>query len=229
MPAVKAYKLIGIIIFVFACILVVSVFPPKSSKDETWFQLDPIMLDKIEYKYGWAAKQRFVAWQKLMDTAKTIPERDQLQQVNDFFNRNIEFSNDLVLWLKNDYWATPIELLAKGAGDCEDFSIAKYFTLIEIGVDENKLRITYVTVLNLNIPHMVLTYFELPRSIPLVLDNLKSDISLATDRNDLLPIYSFNGSGLWLDKIKNNGLSVGNADRLNKWADLKQRMMGKLR
>lgn len=185
------------------------------------------MLERIEQKYGPAAKQRFVDWQQLMDKSRLLSERDKLQQVNDFFNRNIRFVDDLVLWLKNDYWATPIELLAQGAGDCEDFSIAKYFTLVEIGVDETKLRITYVKVLKLNLAHMVLTYFESPHAIPLVLDNLKPDISSATERSDLLPVYSFNGSGLWLAKIKGNSPAVGNANRLNLWADLKRRMLEK--
>lgn len=227
MPAVNSHILIRISIFVIAGIAVIYAFFSVPSKIEGRLQFEPIMLEKIERKYGSVARQRFVDWQKLMDAGRTMPERDKLQQVNDFFNRNIEFVDDIVLWLKNDYWATPIELLAQGAGDCEDFSIAKYFTLVEMGVDESKLRITYVTVLKLNLSHMVLTYFESPHAVPSVLDNLKPGISSAADRNDLLPVYSFNGSGLWLAKIKGSGQSVGKADRLNLWADLKRRMMEK--
>ena len=224
MRAVKYRILIGIIIFVIACIAVIRAFFLEPNKVEGWLQLQPIMLERIEHKYGPAARQRFVDWQKLMAAGKMIPEQDKLQLVNDFFNRNIQFADDLVVWLKNDYWATPVELLAKGAGDCEDFSIAKYFTLIEIGVDESKLRITYVKALKLNLPHMVLSYFGAPKAVPLVLDNLKQNISSATDRSDLLPVYSFNGTSLWLAKIKGSGQPVGNADRLNLWADLKRRM-----
>jgi predicted transglutaminase-like cysteine proteinase len=226
-PAVKCHILIHLIIFVLTFIFVICIFFSEPSKVENSLQLQPFMLERIEHIYGAAARQRFVAWQKLMDTGKTIPELDKLQQVNDFFNRNIEFVADLVVWLKNDYWATPVELLAKGAGDCEDFSIAKYFTLIEIGVDESKLRITYVKALKLNLPHMVLTYFKSPKAVPLVLDNINPDISLATDRSDLLPVYSFNGSSLWLAKIKGSGQMVGNSDRLNLWNDLKRRMLEK--
>ena len=61
--------------------------------------------------------------------------------------------------------------------------------------------------------------------MPLVLDNLKPNISSATDRSDLLPVYSFNGTSLWLAKIKGSGQPVGNADRLSLWADLKRRML----
>ena len=228
MPAVKYRLLTGFIIVVIAGLGVIHGFFSEPDKNEDWLPLQPVMLDKIERKYGPAARQRFIDWQQLMVTGKMLPERDKLQQVNDFFNRHITFSSDLVVWLKNDYWATPVELLAKRAGDCEDFSIAKYFTLIETGVDESKLRITYVKALQLNLPHMVLTYFESPQTVPLVLDNLTPNISSATERSDLLPVYSFNGSSLWLAKIKGSGQSVGNADRLNMWADLKQRMLEKV-
>ncbi len=231
MPAVKYQIFFRIIIFVVICIACISIireFFSEASNVEGWLQLQPVMLEKIEKKYGSAAKQRFVDWQKLMETGKIMTEQDKLEHVNNFFNSNIKFVDDSVLWLKSDYWATPVEFLAKGAGDCEDFSIAKYFTLIEIGVDESKLRITYVKALDFNLSHMVLTYFESPQAVPLVLDSLKPNIRYATDRNDLLPVYSFNGRSLWLAKIKGSGQLVGNADQLNQWADLKRRMLEKL-
>jgi len=189
--------------------------------------LDISLLDKIEKKYGIIIRQRFVNWQNLIETGKSVSDEEKLRLVNDFFNQNIRFVDDRTQWHKEDYWATPMELLAHGGGDCEDFSIAKYFTLLEMGVDDNKLRITYVKALELNQAHMVLTYFETPQAIPLVLDNLKPDIALATERSDLEPVYSFNGSGLWLAKIKGSGKQVGSAGKLNPWADLKRRMMQK--
>lgn len=190
-------------------------------------RLDENLLNQIEQNHGSLVRQRFTHWQDLIQNGKTAAEADKLRLVNDFFNQNIRFTNDIAQWGKEDYWATPMELLAQGAGDCEDFSIAKYFTLLEMGVDDSKLRITYVKALELNQAHMVLTYFVSPQAVPLVLDNLKLDISPATDRNDLEPVYSFNGSGLWLAKIKGAGQQVGKAAKLNPWADLKRRMLQK--
>lgn len=225
MQAVKVYKYIGLCLFIIASIVVISTRFSTPSRVGNGLRFAPSMLDRIETEYGTAARQRFVEWQKLMDTLSTAPEFDKLQRVNDFFNHNIRFADDLTLWLKADYWATPVEFLYKGAGDCEDFSIAKYFTLVEIGVAESKLRITYVKALELNQAHMVLTYFETPNAVPLVLDNLKPTINPATERNDLQPVYSFNGSGLWLAKVKGGGQQISDAERLNPWADLKRRML----
>ena len=67
---------------------------------------------------------------------------------------------------------------------------------------------------------MVLTYFENKRAIPLVLDNLIIDINPANQRQDLVPVYSFNGQSLWLAKRRGNGQRVGDASRLSLWEDL---------
>jgi len=183
------------------------------------------LLAKIQSKYGQEAYNRVKQWQELMLTAKQLPEQEKLLKVNDFFNRHIEFADDIYIWDVNDYWATPLEMLIKGAGDCEDYSIAKYFTLKELGVSEGKMRITYVKALKLNQAHMVLTYFSTPRVVPVVLDNLIAEIKPATQRTDLLPVYSFNGSGLWLAKSRGSGKRVGESTRLNMWTELKERML----
>jgi len=187
--------------------------------------ISSILLAKIQQKFGGEAVTRIEQWQNLMRTGKNLPEKEKLRQVNQFFNQRIEFVDDIYLWGVKDYWATPIEFLARGAGDCEDYSIAKYFTLKELGVSEKKIRITYVKALKLRQAHMVLTYFETPRSIPVVLDNLIPTIKPATQRKDLLPVYSFNGSGLWLAKSRGSGKKVGSSSRLNMWESLKARML----
>ncbi len=189
------------------------------------FEISQELIAKIEAKYGKSATDRVLQWQQLMLTHQALPELEKLQKVNDFFNQGINFVDDSALWQVNDYWATPVEFLAQGAGDCEDYAIAKFFTLKELGVAEEKMRITYVKAIRLNQAHMVLTYFETPRSVPVVLDNLIPEIKLASSRDDLLPVYSFNGSGLWLAKARGAGQRVGDADRLSLWSDLTQRIL----
>ncbi len=182
------------------------------------------LLAKIEAQYNRFARQRIESWQTLVAENKNLTDLEKLDVVNNFFNTNLLFMNDINLWQKEDYWATPIEALSIGAGDCEDYSIAKYFTLKELGVDEERLRITYVKAVELDQAHMVLTYFESKRSIPLVLDNIDTEIKLATNRKDLVPVYSFNGAGLWLAKSRGTGKRVGNASRLSLWEELGNRM-----
>ena len=112
-------------------------------------------------------KQRIDAWQHLLATQKQTPELEQLKVVNLFFNKQMRYVEDIDLWRQVDYWETPIEGLWKGAGDCEDYAIAKYFSLRHLGVSSDKLRITYVKALRQNRAHMVLTYYASPDAMRL--------------------------------------------------------------
>lgn len=187
------------------------------------FSLDTELLNKAELKYGTDARSRLVAWEELIIQDNSQSDLEKLERVNNFFNL-MEFVDDSIHWGEKDYWATPIEFLGTKGGDCEDFSIAKYFTLKAMGVDEEKLNLTYVKALNYNVHHMVLTYFSTPEDEPLVLDNLVPIIKPASQRTDLIPIYSFNGTGLWLAKQRGRGKLAGSSSRLQRWQDLIERM-----
>ncbi|MEW8043741.1 MAG: sulfate adenylyltransferase [gamma proteobacterium symbiont of Phacoides pectinatus] len=185
------------------------------------------VIEGVERKYGAEARRRVESWKRLMEEKAGLGEREKLELVNDFFNR-LPYYSDWRLWGKEDYWATPIEALGKHGADCEDYSIAKYFTLRALGVAEEKMRITYVKALELNEAHMVLTYYKTPGAVPLVLDNLKKRILSADRRKDLAPVYSFNADGLWLAKSLGQGKKVGSSSRINLWQQLKQRMAEEL-
>ena len=182
---------------------------------------------KLAQQFGPVAKNRLTAWKEILTAPKykKMSEREKLEAVNDFMNQT-PFISDLQHWGKEDYWATPIEFLSTNGGDCEDYSIAKYFTLRALGVPDEKLRITYVKELVIyNEAHMVLAYFPTPDSEPLVLDNINKSIRPASTRTDLLPVYSFNGSGLWLAKEQTGrAQSVGGSDRIGHWRDLQARL-----
>ena len=187
------------------------------------FHLSTELLNKMEQKYGKSARSRLVAWEELVVTDNSQTDLEKLEKVNNFFNQ-MEFVDDIVQWKTEDYWATPIEFLGTQAGDCEDFTIAKYFTLKAMGVKEENLNLTYVKALTYNVHHMVLAYYSTPGSEPLILDNIITVIKPSSQRTDLLPIYSFNGTGLWLAKQRGRGKLAGSSSRLQRWQDLMQRM-----
>ncbi|PYY68298.1 hypothetical protein CRX42_22530 [Pseudomonas jessenii] len=168
-------------------------------------------------------QQRINDWQYLLASQKQLGELEQLNVVNRFFNKQLRYVEDIDLWHEVDYWETPIEALWKGAGDCEDYAIAKYFSLRHLGVSSEKLRITYVKALTQNRAHMVLTYYSSPEAEPLVLDSLIEAIKPASQRKDLLPVYSFNAEGLWLPGAKGNK-KVGDTKRLSRWQDVLKKM-----
>lgn len=211
-------RLSGYGLFIAACLL----FPPLSATTKSTLDANHI-ISTLSQHYGERAGLRAKAWFKMVNEAQQASEKQKLEKVNTFFNL-FNFVDDKVLWGDSNYWATPMEFIGVSAGDCEDFSIAKYFTLLQAGVPEDKLRITMVKATSVNQYHMVLAYYETPSSIPLVLDNLDKQIKPATQRGDLIPVYSFNGKQLWLNKEKGRGVLAGSSSRLEKWNDLKNRL-----
>ncbi|MGS2724448.1 transglutaminase-like cysteine peptidase [Porticoccus sp. GXU_MW_L64] len=193
------------------------------SQEDSLFSLSDDLLNKVEEKHGPAARNRLVFWQNLIQGHQQNEEQEKLEAVNDFFN-GARFTNDMELWKQKDYWATPVEFLIQDAGDCEDYSIAKYFTLRELGVPGDKLRITYVTATRLNQAHMVLAYYPTPSSEPLILDNLNRRIKPASQRTDLIPVYSFNAESLWLSRSRNESQHSGSSEQIKAWSDLTQRI-----
>jgi len=182
----------------------------------------PEFLNNIAKQFGPEAKKRIIDWQNLIEQHASSSDHQTIIKVNKFFNR-IRFISDEKHWGDRDFWATPVEMLSTNGGDCEDFSIAKYFTLRELGIADEKLRITYVTAVELNQAHMVLAYYETPESEPLILDNLINKIKPASQRSDLIPVYSFNGNYLWMSKERGRGI-LGGSQRINLWRDLNIRI-----
>lgn len=185
--------------------------------------VDSATLAAVERNNGPDARLRVEAWQRLLDDTSIRSDQDKLDAVNRFFNQLV-FVSDAEHWGREDYWATPLEFLATGGGDCEDFAVAKYFSLKALGVPVDRLRMTYVKAIRLNEAHMVLTYYATPSAEPVVLDNLVPDIRPASSRKDLVPVYSFNGDGLWLAKERGLGRFVGSPDRLSRWTELQKRV-----
>ena len=152
-------------------------------------------------RYGDTGSASVEAWRELLANASTSTERGQLRAVNDFFNGRVSWTTDEALFGQADYWATPLETLALGAGDCEDFSIAKYVTLLELGIPAHALRLVYVKAIRPGLApqaHMVLAWYETPGSSPMILDNINTLLLPAEQRGDLKPVFSFNHMDLWL-------------------------------
>jgi predicted transglutaminase-like cysteine proteinase len=176
-------------------------------------------------RYGIHAQQTLADLEATVNELRPLSEAVKIKRINAFFNDHIQiFDSDMNIWGQSDYWATPLESLGKNAGDCEDYSIAKYILLKELGIPIERLKLTYVRA-QIGGPHskvfqahMVLSYYPETSAEPLILDNLISDIRPASRRSDLSPIFSFNDDGLWVGSAtapKSNATS-----HLSRWRDL---------
>ena len=145
------------------------------------------------------AQNRLAAFRQLLATNQNQLPDEKLQAVNLFFNQ-FSYLKDERYEGVTDYWKTPAEFIVDGAGDSEDFAMAKYFTLRALSIPTKTLRIAYVKSLDHNQSHMVLAYYSTPFTEPLILDNLLNTILPASKRDDITPVYSFDGERLWLAK-----------------------------
>ena len=185
------------------------------------------LLKLAQQRYGSNAAKTVVELQNVINNVKSLPEADKLKRVNEYINKKFQFIDDQTVWQQADYWASPLEMIGKSAGDCEDFSIIKYMTLVDAGVATDKLRLSYVkakiggTNSTLTQAHMVVTYYADPDAEPLILDNLISEIRPASRRPDLTPVFSFNQGGVYAGSGSQASASI---DRLSRWKDVLLRM-----
>jgi len=184
---------------------------------------------QLRERFGPARIPLLYDWQKVLVGSKSLTEKDKLRKVNDFINSNIGFDDDMSIWSQSEYWATPLETIGQGRGDCEDFAIIKYYSLRDAGISLAKLRLVYVKA-RLSGPngpylqsHMVLAYYATPNAEPLVLDSLMAEIKPASQRGDLQPIFSFNSEAIWNGVAGNAAQRYGGTVQLSRWQDLLQR------
>jgi hypothetical protein len=103
---------------------------------------------------------------------------------------------------KQDYWATPLEVLGRAKGGCEDFAIAVCVTLKLLGILSEKRRMTYVKARIggaqsiRDQAHRVLSHYPAPGDEPLGLDMLNPDSWPTSRRSDLTVVFGFNTKGL---------------------------------
>lgn len=151
-------------------------------------------LSKIAKK-SYITKNRIVDYTKRMSQLKSKNNDRQLKELNLYLNQLLP-QYDAITQDAEDYWETPKEFLKIGYGDCEDYVIIKYYSLIKLGFDEKKLFITVVKEKFTGSYHMVLSYFKTPQESPLVLDNLSFRILTLDKRSDLHAELFINSSGV---------------------------------
>ena len=164
-------------------------------------------------------RQRLDGWQLLLDSPqnRVLDDAGKLKLVNDFVNQT-PFQCDAAQWCVEDYWATPIELIANHGGDCEDFAIAKFYALRALGIADEQLRMIYARIEHRGVKgsHVVLAYYAAPGAEPLILDNMDKKISPATTRSDLTPVFSFNLKDVRTERLWPAALGK---EALNPWRD----------
>ncbi|QOP46732.1 hypothetical protein FM071_06985 [Sulfurimonas paralvinellae] len=171
------------------------------------------------------SKNRILDYQQTMQKLAILPKSKQLTQLNLYLNSLLP-QYDAVTKHKEDYWATPKEFLTIGYGDCEDYVIIKYYSLLHLGYDKRHLYLTIVKEKFHGGYHMVLSYFKQLGSSPLILDNLSFKILPLKQRSDLQAELFINTAGVY--KMERNGSLIKIADKYKEFEDLQKRVLKNL-
>jgi len=140
----------------------------------------------------------FIQLKKILPSLNN--EYKVLLRVNNFFNK-FRSQSDLETYGTREYWASRKEFLIKGKGDCEDYALAKYFTLIEAGIPKEKLSISIAKVKNNSDYHIVVLYKNNKESQSFVLDNINYKIKSLSSRKDLTTFYTYNSDIKQIENI----------------------------
>jgi len=134
------------------------------------------------------------SWPATREAMKEKPRLEQLNVVNRFFNR-YPYRTDMEVYGVQDYWASPAEFM-KNSGDCEDYSIIKYYALKQLGVDPDSMRIVVLTDVIRNLAHAVLAvYYE---GNAYILDNLSNLVLPHTRLTHYRAQFSLNENYRWV-------------------------------
>lgn len=180
-----------------------------------------LTLGETETAVAASSQKRLKDWETLTERLRNVPLNQRIEETNAFFNR-LAYKSDARLWGKEDYWATPVEFLKRGAGDCEDYAIAKYITLRNAGVPESQLRLAYVRFKPSFQAHMVLIV-EDSHGNQVVMDNLTNALQSPERRGDLEPVYAFNDINLWMLDGDYEKQLVGLSSQLPNWVAFKNK------
>ncbi len=132
-------------------------------------------------------------WEQFRKRAEKLGGLDLLRLVNNFWN-NWPYREDRDVYGQPDYWASPREF-RENSGDCEDYSIAKYFTLRALGVPKENMRIVVLMETIRNLPHAVLVVYM--DGDAYVLDNLSRQVLPHSRYRNYEPRFSINEDYRW--------------------------------
>ena len=134
-----------------------------------------------------------LAWQSLIKGQIGRARIEQISAVNQFFN-NWQYKTDEENYGRRDHWATPLEFLSR-SGDCEDYAIAKYVTLRQLGFPAERLRVVVVRDVLRDLAHAVLAVYVGDQVY--ILDNLTRAVLPHERVTQYVPYYSINETTRW--------------------------------
>jgi predicted transglutaminase-like cysteine proteinase len=158
------------------------------------FYINPYYLDKLQKNSrSYKIIKHYVDF---LNTIKDDDDKTKIEKVNRYINKIIP-KYDAYNYKNEEYWATPFEFFSNIGGDCEDYVIAKMYSLERLGISPKIMYMSAVKEKYVGGDHMVLSLHVDKNSPPLVLDNLSTKVLPIDKRVDLELVFMFNEYGFY--------------------------------
>jgi predicted transglutaminase-like cysteine proteinase len=123
----------------------------------------------------------------IVDAARAREGRARYGEINRAINLAIKATSDLAQYGEIDVWASPLVTFSRGAGDCEDYAIAKLVALRLAGIAAADLRMVIVHDFVRGEDHAIAAAKLDGRW--LTLDNRRMAMAWDVDARNYRPIY----------------------------------------
>jgi predicted transglutaminase-like cysteine proteinase len=181
----------------FKILFILALFFSSTLAEE--FYINPYYLNKLKKdSKSYIIIEHYV---NFLNKIKDEDDKTKIQKINSYINKivpkydNYNYKND-------EYWATPFEFFSNAGGDCEDYTIAKMYSLKLLGINPKIMYMSAVKDKYTGGNHMVLSLRIDKNKPPLILDNLSSKVLSLDKRVDLKLMFIFNKEGFF--KLKNH-------------------------
>ena len=173
---------------------IVLIFILLSSLFSSQFYLNPYFEKKvINNTKSYNILNNYV---QFLNQISSFNNSQKIERVNNYINAIIP-RYDAYNYSNEDYWASPFEFFSHGGGDCEDYVIAKQYTLTLLGIPKEDMYYHVVEDRYTGGYHMVLTLHKKKQNSYVVLDNLSTIILPWQKRVDLKSSFLFNQKGFY--------------------------------
>ena len=162
-----------------------------------WRRLQPVIHVEAEVlalcrsnpKACTPAAARFLS---IIESARARTGRARIGEINRAINLAIRPMSDEEQFGAADVWATPLMTFASGAGDCEDYAIAKYVALRQVGMAARDLRLVILHNRLTHEDHAVTAARVDGRW--LILDNQRMALLTDSEMRGMTPLLALNST-----------------------------------
>jgi predicted transglutaminase-like cysteine proteinase len=134
------------------------------------------------------------AFLRIVEQGRKHQGRARIAEINRAVNLSIKTMADSVQHGIDDVWSAPLATFAAGAGDCEDYAIAKYVALRQSGTASDNLRLVIVRDVRRGLNHAVVgVRFD---GEWLILDNRHMVLVKATEAQHYSPLFVLDHRGV---------------------------------